>query len=454
MNSFASTEPRGEPRGEAGPPRDRIRNGHASTEPRGEPRGEPPEERAGQQASKASTEPRGEPRGEWPGDGHARLQPRGFNGATRRTAWRASRTVRKKRSPPCFNGATRRTAWRDNHIKMIQALQHGFNGATRRTAWRGNFLWSKCMSEIVLQRSHAANRVERDGLGLRVAVMKMLQRSHAANRVESRLPRRKAAGIYRLQRSHAANRVESPLDHIGLLRRHRASTEPRGEPRGELAISAIFSWMASASTEPRGEPRGEPRRRPWCGSRAIRFNGATRRTAWRGRDSSSSRARAWELQRSHAANRVESWHLAQKRDEDARASTEPRGEPRGEWRPPCSSCCGSACFNGATRRTAWRADQSIYGFRGARYGFNGATRRTAWRVQTVAKAAVGSAALQRSHAANRVESQDGEPKSAPQRHASTEPRGEPRGEGDARAARHIRPQRFNGATRRTAWRAR
>ncbi len=234
-------------------------------------------------------------------------------------------------------------------------MNASFNGATRRTAWRASSAFLRGFFSPVLQRSHAANRVERDAphsvnseifaasteprgeprgellqfffsywqpprfngatrrtawrvpekLSIECDKLK-LQRSHAANRVESHQEILEETSGEGLQRSHAANRVERRQIDAEAAQARMASTEPRGEPRGEEKKKVEFSLDKDASTEPRGEPRGEVAVFSQMAKDPNGFNGATRRTAWRVSDN---------LERG----------------------------------------CPKSCFNGATRRTAWRA---------------------------------------------------------------------------------------------------
>ncbi len=156
-----------------------------------------------------------------------------------------------------------------------------FNGATRRTAWR-EIGWVSCaMAPPWLQRSHAANRVESYASGKFPQDKKLLQRSHAANRVESRVERHFPAGL------------------------ELASTEPRGEPRGEPPPLPI---VVERTMLQRSHAANRVERRMWAMTRMP----------------------SSMLQRSHAANRVERYGRCIHWGSNPSASTEPRGEPRGE----------------------------------------------------------------------------------------------------------------------------
>ena len=264
----------------------------------------------------------------------------------------------------------------------------------------------------------------------------------------------------------------SPTSPVALL----ASTEPRTEVRGEnrtlaglearngLQRSHAPKCVESIQTFPKGAKNFPS------------FNGATHRSAWRGRprwwsfpasrrlqrshapkcvermeEALSYKGRSLLLQRSHAPKCVESCDCGMNAHVLLYASTEPRTEVRGELAefgssltstslqrshaPKCVERLGKAIRMLADEaastepRTEVRGElEHLENIHFKRVSFNGATHRSAWRGQH----------HDCKRSANKL--------------ASTEPRTEVRGESSTIAWKIIIDSRFNGATHRSAWR--
>ncbi len=339
---------------ERSPPRRPIRTRRpASTEPRAEARGEAVTNEEGEPDTKlqrsrvpkhaerfqkmrgdlapksASTEPRAEARGELGGDEVEIPAGQLQRSRVPKHAESSSRSCRSN-SGTSFNGAACRSTRRGRFL-IIAPLGVRQASTEPRAEARGEPGDNRGTIDFMnwLQRSRVPKHAERrrrvtfvrsatrfNGAACRSTRRasarsetptrsKPLQRSRVPKHAERSGSVRRPSSFTQLQRSRVPKHAESILVPTMVPRALWASTEPRAEARGEIAVVNGISLGFGASTEPRAEARGEISCRIPAVGRGL-------------------------------------------------ASTEPRAEARGEAAPSSKPVAVSGCFNGAACRSTRR----------------------------------------------------------------------------------------------------